>query len=85
MAWSSLGLAGLGKPANQVNTQTQGDDLKHVLQKAIAKLWPQAPGQENHNQSKDDAQHQMDWVGRGLNRGVFAHGLCSCGESGSGY
>jgi hypothetical protein len=58
-----LGFAALDKPSNQVNTQAQKDDLKHILQKAVPRLRPQSTGQKNHNQTENDAQHEVNRVG----------------------
>jgi hypothetical protein len=58
-----LGFAALDKPSNQINTQAQKDDLKHILQKAVPRLWPQSTGQKNHNQTENDAQHEVNRVG----------------------
>jgi hypothetical protein len=58
-----LGFAALDKPSNQINTQAQKDDLKHILQKAVPRLRPQRTGQKNHNQTENDAQHEVNRVG----------------------
>jgi hypothetical protein len=75
MVWLMFGASTLGKTPYQVNTQAQRDDLKHILQKAIPGLRPQSPRQKNHNQTKNDAQHEVDRVGFLGNLCVFAHGL----------
>jgi hypothetical protein len=70
-----LGFAALDKASNQVNAQAQRDDLKHILQKAITGLWPQSPRQKNHNQPKNDTQHEVNRVGFLGHWCIFAHGL----------
>jgi hypothetical protein len=70
-----FGASTLGKTPYQVNTQAQRDDLKHILQKTVPRLRPQSPWQKNHNQTKNDAQHEVDRVGFLGNLCVFAQGL----------